>query len=218
MKIFQFQNDENTKFVYQNQNKTEKHSTFVEAEKLRDEAKNMFREQLGKLNQEIFNGSAEAFKQMEAGEVLGASEEKHNQLLQGEELLLSTGWTVRLGGSYVEDGNGNSVFAQNGDIYMERITPEDKANNLPKVKETLTRKSSNGKIVYRRREYLKGKDKRTVAKTYTSEDAGNIKKIKNNEVKVKYDKTEGNNPDKVKDKVDHSKIKFDDFAPLTALH
>jgi hypothetical protein len=174
MKLFQFQSGENTRFVYQNKPEKQDHSEILAAaQECRDEIV----AELGALNQEVFAEPEKRFNE---------------QLLSGEKIELSTGWTVRLGGTFPDDAYRTETFQPDGSIYMKRTIEEP---GEPRVRQSLTKRSS-GKLIMREKEDGK---KWQVVKTFRN--PANLKVVRNEEIKIRARNDEENTIKKVVERV-----------------
>ncbi len=212
MKIFQFQNGANARFLYQN--KPVEEQTFQDTKEVAEEFRDGVLKELGALNREIFYGPAvaEGFTP-EAQEAIAPSDELHNKLMQGKTIELSTGWKVTLGfdESTTTNDKGQAVLVRkfNGTVHMRRTTPADKEKGTPRVKEWLTY-HTDGRAVWKQKE---GHD-REVVKTF---EGLNLKKAVNEDVKLKYYNNEENTIRKVKDREENNVVVFDEDGDVKAV-
>jgi len=116
MKLFQFQNGGNTRFVYQSKPEQQDYSEILAAAK---ECRDEIIAELGALNREVYSNPEERFNE---------------RLLNGEKIKLSTGWVVNLGGTFPDDAYGTDKFQPNGSIYMRRTIDADPVAETPRVR------------------------------------------------------------------------------------
>jgi hypothetical protein len=155
------------------------HNDFDSTLEVANDFRDKIKTELGNLNKEIF---------MTPGTTPADTEQSplHTKLLQGEKVTLSTGWEVRF---------------SNGTISMDRTIKADKEAGTERLKESITR-HKDGRLIYKRKE---GRDPWQKIKTY---DNPNLKKAKNEDVKLKWRDDEDNSLRKVKDREENNVVTF----------